>query len=279
MTHPRIPLASVLPIDPIARLVSAWRQSLNRKARMIVGVLDVRMEMLITAWILVMFAFGAAKVLTAPMAPASLAGKLALMLPYLLVALAPVAGYRVAAGSFPRGMLSAQPIFRLARIGRWRDLDVVDARANPAYGPAGFMASLLVGILLNVPVRTAEYLVAIPAVGGDAPIWALVLFHAMTFDVIVMSFFYMVCFVMALRSVPLFPRMMAFAWVFDAFMQFAIAHQVAHVDGLPPEVASALLSVLHGNLQKVLISAALWLPYLLLSERVNVTYRLRCSKG
>ena len=33
--------------------------------------------------------------------------------------------------------------------------------------------------------------------------------------------------------------------------------------------------VLEGNVKKVLISMALWLPYLLLSTRVNVTYRRR----
>jgi hypothetical protein len=33
--------------------------------------------------------------------------------------------------------------------------------------------------------------------------------------------------------------------------------------------------MLEGNLKKVLISAAIWLPYLILSDRVNVTYRQR----
>jgi hypothetical protein len=33
--------------------------------------------------------------------------------------------------------------------------------------------------------------------------------------------------------------------------------------------------MLTGNVKKVLISMALWLPYLLLSTRVNVTYRHR----
>jgi hypothetical protein len=40
-------------------------------------------------------------------------------------------------------------------------------------------------------------------------------------------------------------------------------------------VATALHGVLEGNVKKVLISVALWLPYLLLSKRVNVTYRHR----
>ena len=34
-------------------------------------------------------------------------------------------------------------------------------------------------------------------------------------------------------------------------------------------------TMLDGNVKKVLISAALWSPYLLLSRRVNVTFRSR----
>ena len=37
----------------------------------------------------------------------------------------------------------------------------------------------------------------------------------------------------------------------------------------------ALENLLEGNVKKVLISVALWLPYLLMSTRVNVTYRSR----
>jgi hypothetical protein len=90
-----------------------------------------------------------------------------------------------------------------------------------------------------------------------------------------MNFFYMVCFVMALRAVPLFPRMLLFAWTADLALQFAIAQTVATTPGLPAQVAGALESLLHGNLQKVLVSAFVWLPYLILSDRVNVTFRQR----
>lgn len=266
-----------MPFDrSLAAVLVSWRDSFHERTRRIVGFLDVRMEMLITAWIGVMLLAGMAKVATAPIRPASFGEGCVQFLPFLLVALSPVLGYRVAAGSFPRGLLSAQPLFRLARVGSWRRLDVAEARRSPAFGPAGFMASLLVGILLNVPVRTAEYLAAVPALGTDAPVWAQVLLHAMTLDVIVMNFFYMVCFVMALRSVPLFPRMMLYAWTVDVVLQLTIAQQAASAPGLPAGVADALLGLLHGNLQKVLISVVVWLPYLLVSERVNVTYRRRC---
>jgi hypothetical protein len=53
------------------------------------------------------------------------------------------------------------------------------------------------------------------------------------------------------------------------------AQLVTGTPGLPPQVATALHSLLEGNVKKVLISVGLWLPYLLLSTRVNVTYRHR----
>jgi hypothetical protein len=108
-----------------------------------------------------------------------------------------------------------------------------------------------------------------------APEWGTTIFHMMAFDVIAMNFLNAVCFVMALRSIPLFPRMLLFAWFMDLFMQLAIARSVAGVADVPPAVALALQELLSGNVTKVLISVAVWLPYLLLSERVNVTYRCR----
>ena len=57
-------------------------------------------------------------------------------------------------------------------------------------------------------------------------------------------------------------------------MQLLVA-QLTAAAGLPANVAVPLQSLLTGNVQKVLISMALWLPYLLLSTRVNVTYRHR----
>ena len=45
----------------------------------------------------------------------------------------------------------------------------------------------------------------------------------------------------------------------------------------PEKVAHALQGLLTGNVWKVLISIAIWLPYLLLSKRVNVTFRHRVA--
>src|SRR3546814_6949218 len=59
---------------------------------------------------------------------------------------------------FPAGRIHAQPAFRLAQVGRWRKVDCLKAREMSQFGLYGVMASLLVGIALNVPVRTLEFL-------------------------------------------------------------------------------------------------------------------------
>lgn len=200
---------------------------------------------------------------------------LELALPYWLVALAPVAGYRLAAASFPAEAAIAQPGLRLAVFGKWRRLTDRDARSNPLFGPAGFMASLLIGLLLNVGLRSVEFLLAVPALNYHAPAWGTALFRLMALDVAVMSFFYTVCFVMALRTVPLFPRMLLFVWALDVFAQLLLAHRIGAMAGLPHAVAGPFRDLLTGNIYKVLISALVWLPYLILSDRVNLTYRQR----
>lgn len=60
-------------------------------------------------------------------------------------------------------------------------------------------------------------------------------------------------------------------------MQMIIAREIGTMADLPLAVAQPLQDLLHGNLTKVLISIAVWAPYLILSERVNVTYRQRAS--
>lgn len=255
--------------------LGAISAAFHRRSRALVAFLDVRMEALIAGWIAVVCVLGLAKLGVSPVPPRDFGGAMVMLLPTLLIAFAPIAGYRIAAGSFPRGLLSAQPSLRLCRYGAWQAVNPVAARQNAAFGPSGFMASLLAGILLNVPFRSFEFILAIPAIGPGAPGWAQTLVAAMTLDVVVMNFFYMVCFVMALRSVPLFPRMLLFAWTADIALQLAIAQTVGTAPRLPPTVGAALETLLHGNLQKVLISGFVWLPYLILSDRVNVTFRQR----
>jgi hypothetical protein len=137
------------------------------------------------------------------------------------------------------------------------------------------MVSLLVGILLNLPVRAGEYMVAMPPVAGEVPAWLSTLHLAMTFDVVLFTSLYAIAFVAALRKVPLLPRLLVAIWIADITMQLATPKLVVSAGGVPANVADALQSLLHGNIEKVLISVAVWLPYLLLSRRVNVTYRSR----
>jgi hypothetical protein len=195
--------------------------------------------------------------------------------PYLLLILTPVASLLLARRWFANGEQLPQPSLRLAVIGRWRQLSLPQAQRLPLYGAGGIMVSLLVGMLLNVPVRAMEYLAAMPALSGPVPAWLNVLHTMMTLDVVLLSSLYVIAFVAALRRVALFPRLLIAIWFLDLAMQMATAQLVVGTPGLPHDVAVQLHSLLDGNVKKVLISAGLWLPYLLLSKRVNLTYRLR----
>jgi hypothetical protein len=150
-----------------------------------------------------------------------------------------------------------------------------EAERHELYGTTGIMVSLLVGMMLNVPMRAAEYMAAMPPLPDAAPRWLSALHFAMTFDVVLFGSLYMIAFVAALRRAPMFPRLLLAIWIGDLAMQLATAELVTQAGPLPSAVASALHTMLEGNVKKVLISAALWLPYLLLSTRVNVTYRHR----
>lgn len=197
--------------------------------------------------------------------------------PYILIGAAPILAYMLADQAFPRGVLLQQPEIRLSRIGKWQNVNVLTARQNPMFGPTGMMASLLIGMLLNVPVRSLEFLAAVPAMNGNAPVWGQVLLATMTADVVVMNFLYIVTFVAALRCVPWFPRLLLLVWGVDIISQLTMAQLIGHAPGLPATVGDALASLLDGNIKKVLISVTLWLPYLILSDRVNLTYRSRIA--
>lgn len=200
---------------------------------------------------------------------------LPILVAYASVILAPICGYMLARWAYPNEQSRTPLDFHLSFVGRWKRIDPEEAKRDPLFGPVGFLASLLIGLVLNVVVRTGEYYVAVPAMSTHAPNWGLELFWTMTLDLVVMNFLYMVAFVMALRSIPLFPRMLLFVWLTDIVMQLVIAQHMANVSTLPSEVISPLVSLLQGNVTKVLISVAVWLPYLILSRRVNLTYRSR----
>ena len=197
------------------------------------------------------------------------------LLPYVLLVLAPAASMALALRWFADGDRQPQPVTRLARVGRWRQVSADEARSHPLYGTTGLMVSLLVGMLLNVPVRALEYLTTMPALAGPVPAWLTVLHTMMTIDVVILTSLYTIAFVAALRKVPLFPRLLVAIWMVDLAMQLMIAQTVAATPGLPLKIGALLLQFLDGNVHKVLISVAVWLPYLLMSRRLNVTFRHR----
>jgi hypothetical protein len=254
-------------------MIDALKQRLHAKSAAILLSLEQRLDRIMLAWLAVAGMASAVRVAVGvtPMHVPDFAT----IVPYLLLLFAPVVSIVLALRWFSDGERLPQPSIRLARIGSWRMLPAAEARRHKLYGATGIMASLLIGMLLNIPLRAAEYLAAMPALSGPVPGWLATLHTLMTVDVVLLSSLYAVAFVAALRRVPLFPRLLAAIWTVDLAMQLLTAQMVAGAPGLPPAVAASLHSLLEGNVKKVLISVALWLPYLLLSTRVNVTYRHR----
>jgi hypothetical protein len=176
---------------------------------------------------------------------------------------------------FANADTATQPALRLARFGQWRDVGESAARRYRYYGTNGLMVPLLVGILLNVPFRTAEYLASMPALSGSVPEWLRTLNLLMTADVVLLSSLYAVVFVAGLRRLPSFPLLLPAVWMIDLVVQSGIAAAARVEPGLPASVSAALHGLLEANVLKAIVGIALWLPYLLLSKRVNATYRHR----
>ena len=254
-------------------MMAAVRQRLHARSVTLLMSIEHRLPRIMNWWLAFALIASALRVMTSPLG--GHAPDFAMVLPYLLLTIAPLLSMGLALRWFADGDRLAQPVTRLACIGRWRSVDLAEARTNPLYGTSGLMVSLLLGMLLNVPVRAAEYLAAMPALLGPVPHWLSVLHLMMTLDVVLLSSLYVVAFVAALRRVPLFPRLLAVIWMIDLAMQLGIAQAVTAAGDLPSNVAGVLNSLLDGNVKKVLISVALWTPYLLMSRRVNITFRRR----
>ena len=237
--------------------------------------IEQNLDRILQAWLVIAGLGSALRIATSPAAQSG--SEFAIMAPYALLILAPALSLWLALRWFADGHEMAQPAVRIARLGRWRDVSAAEAGRHPLFGADGFMVSLLIGMLLNIPIRAMEYLAATPAMAGSVPEWLVVLRTMMTLDVVLMTSLYAVAFVAALRRVPSFPRLLAGIWVLDLALQGLTARMVAAEPGLPEKVAHALQGLLTGNVWKVLISIAIWLPYLLLSKRVNVTYRHRVA--
>jgi len=248
------------------------QQRLNAKSAALLLSIEARLSRIMTIWFVAAILACALRIAVSPIKTAP---DFSTFLPYVLLVGAPLVSIGLALKWFEHGDNVPQPRTCLAIFGRWRSVDPAEAKRHPLYGCNGIMVSLLVGILLNVPVRALEYLAAMPALSGRVPEWLSTLHIAMTLDVVLLSSLYTIAFVAALRRVPIFPRLMVAIWAIDIAMQLGIATAVGGTDGLPGPVGDALHTLLDGNVKKVLISVSLWLPYLLMSNRVNVTFRHR----
>ena len=250
-----------------------YSRKMTARSTALLVALDNRLDRILQMWLLIAGLASAARIAAMPHDIPANASSAAMS--YMLLVVAPAASTLLALRWFKDGDCQPLPSMRLPVIGKWHQLNLSQARRHRLYGTSGIMVSLLVGMMLNVPVRAIEYLVAMPPLPEPAPAWLSSLHFAMTFDVVLFGCLYMIAFVAALRRVPLFPRLLVAIWLADLTMQLFTASLVSSAGGVPPAVVSALHSMLEGNVKKVLISMALWLPYLLLSTRVNVTYRHR----
>lgn len=253
-------------------MTEAWAGRLKSRSVTALANLENGLDRIVIGWLLVAgLACGLRLFASALPLVALSPGRL---LPYALLVIAPAASLVLALRWFSDVESAQQPTTRLALVGQWRRIGRSEAQAHSLYGTSGIMVSLLFGMLLNIPLRAAEYLAVMPPVPMAIPSWLATLQLALTFDVALFTSLYAIAFVAALRKAPLFPRLLLVIWVFDLAAQIGIARMVMST-APPAEVASALQGLLEGNINKVLISMALWLPYLLLSTRVNVTYRHR----
>ncbi len=261
-----------------ARWHNALALRLLAESRRISSFIERRLTALLLGWFGVTILIGSTKLLLLVTAHPKIArfdALFGLIVTYLAIAAAPAAGFALTSGSFPLGQAIRQPAVRLARIGRWSQVSPDQARSHAKYGMSGLLVSLVAGLLLSIAMRLGEYFVAMPAIPSGAPAWALTMFRTMTFDLILFSFLYSVCITMALRGAPMFPRMLCYTWLCDLLMQVAIARHTADAGGLPADVAASLQPYLLVNIKKIMISVVIWLPYLLISNRINVTFRQR----
>lgn len=198
--------------------------------------------------------------------------------PYVVIAVAPALGWLLASRAYPHNAARRQPEVRMARFGSWRQLAPHKARRESDYGLAGFLVSLSAGLLLSMVLRLGQFAVAMPIVPDGSPDWAITLYQLMIADLAVLSFMYFVCFTMALRRAPLFPRMLLLTWFYDIISQMLIIDRMSANPAVPSSVLAPLQQLLGDNIEKVLISMAIWVPYLIFSKRVNLTFRHRVKQ-
>lgn len=261
----------------IAPLLSRLDSHMARKGERLLLRTDLALDRIALGWAGLLFVMMIARLAQTALSVGASGHWLASLPVYVLIALAPLIGLRLARSAFPADILYAIPDIDLRPGRRWHRLDPLAARDHPCFGTGGLIAGLAIGLLLNVAIRTAEFLAAVPAMAAVSDGWAHRLYLLLAADCIFFNMLYPITFVMAVRKNPWFPTMMAITWMLDIAAQLAIARALGDAH-LPPAVASAMVGFLGVNVQKTLISIALWLPYLMLSDRVNVTYRGRIRK-
>jgi hypothetical protein len=249
------------------------QQKLHARSVAVLLRLESGLPRIMTWWLVVALLASALRIVTSPMR--GYMPDFSTIFPYVLLTCAPLVSMGLALRWFHAGDRFPQPPAWLPTIGQWRRVTSAEARSNKLYGTTGMMVSLMLGMLLNVPVRAAEYLAAMPALAGPVPHWLHLLHTMMTLDAVLLSSIYVIVFVAALRRVPHFPRLLVAVWMVDLAMQLGIAQVVTTAGDLPANVGSVLHSLLDGNVKKVMVSVMLWGPDLLLSRRINVTYRQR----
>lgn len=233
-------------------------------------------ERLIRGWIVLFLLIGLAKIICAPNPAGSWTAVASMSLPFLALAGSPALGYRVAQATLAQGVLTARPAPWLARLRPWPTFAPSGSDQASGAVPVGLLASLIVGLLFNVVVRSLEFVMVAPAINPQDPAWAHVLMKCLSLNVIAMNVAYMACFALALGRSPAFPRILVITWICDAVFQYGIAIHVSQT-AIPPRIAVLLGKLLVGSVDQVALSAITWLPYLLLSEQVNTMFRQRVS--
>src|SRR5688572_19075341 len=144
------------------------QQKLRAKSAALLMSIEGGLPRIMTIWFALAMTGCAIRIAASPL---NAAPDLSTFMPYILLVGAPLVSMALALHWFRSGDQLAQPAYRLAVAGRWRNVSACEARRHSLYGSSGLMVSLLVGMLLNVPVRSLEYLAAMPALAGNLPEW------------------------------------------------------------------------------------------------------------
>ena len=135
-------------------MIDALKQRLHAQSAALLLTMEGRLERITLAWLAIAGLASAVRIAVSPVRTGF--PDFATFVPYLLLVVAPAVSMVLALRWFANGERLPQPATRLARLGRWRTVSREEARRHPLYGTSGIMVSLLVGMLLNVPVRAAR---------------------------------------------------------------------------------------------------------------------------